>query len=261
LPPKLGDHWHTAYGIYVCDKFMPSLVKESDMRIPAASGIHSHGDGLIHVEPRSSAVTGQNATLGAFFDALDVEMTDDTLTVPSATEPALVAALPESKNTLTNGARCGDKDGRWVASYWSSPTGEDPTSQFTSDYEDVRIRDDRSVLTLAFVPDGTEVPKPESVSALGQGAVPEPTPTTVPGASTLPAGPAVPAGTTVPGATTVSADSTTAVPGSTSAAPGGRRLLADGSTRPDDLENRAHPHRSGGPSPFSKGMTSADALR
>ena len=55
--PSLDDHWHTAYGVYVCDELSPVMFPNdsSDNR----TGIHTHGDGLIHIHPFVSSVTGQ----------------------------------------------------------------------------------------------------------------------------------------------------------------------------------------------------------
>src|SRR4051794_34093668 len=40
--PIVGDHWHAAYGIYVCDAFLPALTDQ----ITDTTGLHTHGDGV-----------------------------------------------------------------------------------------------------------------------------------------------------------------------------------------------------------------------
>ena len=231
-PPTLADHWHTAYGIYVCDAFLPPFQNSNELINQIAYGIHTHADGVVHIHPFTSAATGNNATLGTFFDAIDVQMTDTTLTVPTATEPTVVAAMPEGNNTLSNGAKCGDQDGRWVAGYWASTADEKPSFTFTDNFNDIRFRDNNSALTLAFVPEGTEIPKPDSIPQLSQLTDIDPTvttipgqtagPTTVPGAITVPGATTLPGDTTVPGATTVPGETTvagdTTVPGATTVA-------------------------------------------
>ena len=77
--PRLGDHWHAAYGFYICDanddsgRFLPDLTgtKEAQSTDPATGnnvytdkhfrlyGIHSHGDGVIHYHPYGSRATGE----------------------------------------------------------------------------------------------------------------------------------------------------------------------------------------------------------
>ena len=59
--PGLEDHWHSAYDIYVCDVWS-TVVFDNDSE-DDRTGIHTHGDGLIHIHPFVSTVTGQYATL------------------------------------------------------------------------------------------------------------------------------------------------------------------------------------------------------
>ncbi len=60
--PRIGEHIHVAYGIYVCDNFIPPLTDQQGDRL----GIHTHQDGVIHVHPTSSAASGENGTLDVF---------------------------------------------------------------------------------------------------------------------------------------------------------------------------------------------------
>jgi len=47
------DHWHAAYGVYICDKFIDSFQHGADPNAADPLGIHSHGDGVIHIHPFS----------------------------------------------------------------------------------------------------------------------------------------------------------------------------------------------------------------
>src|SRR3546814_7910295 len=62
--PQLGDHIHTALGVNVCGEFTGPLPE-----FATQSGIHTHSDGLIHVEPTSALAVGSNAVLDRFIDA------------------------------------------------------------------------------------------------------------------------------------------------------------------------------------------------
>src|SRR5262245_2607966 len=42
-----ADHWHAAYGFYVCDKFLAPVTDLDPTKDEL--GIHTHGDGLIHI--------------------------------------------------------------------------------------------------------------------------------------------------------------------------------------------------------------------
>ena len=57
---SIGDHWHAALLIAVCGQ--PFIVPG----FPA--GIHSHGDGLLHIHPSASQDAGNNATFGRFLE-------------------------------------------------------------------------------------------------------------------------------------------------------------------------------------------------
>ena len=95
--PQLSDHWHHAYGFYLCDTwFQLSGDAEEpgtdDFAAYQRSGIHSHDDGLMHWHPFTSASVGANATLGVFLDTYGVELTNRQADVPR--EPACGAAVP-----------------------------------------------------------------------------------------------------------------------------------------------------------------------
>src|SRR5690242_19744129 len=59
LGPKLGDHWHMAYGIYVCDHYLDPFQdnKESSAEYQVLQ-IHSHGDGVMHWHPGNENAIG-----------------------------------------------------------------------------------------------------------------------------------------------------------------------------------------------------------
>ena len=50
------DHWHAAYGMYVCDHFLPPVTDAKEDVL----GIHTHGEGVIHIHPFSAAASGDN---------------------------------------------------------------------------------------------------------------------------------------------------------------------------------------------------------
>lgn len=70
-PPTANqDHWHAAFGVNVCGTWLPdppefhSRADEPDL----AAGIHTHGDGLIHIHPYSFDESGELATLRRFLE-------------------------------------------------------------------------------------------------------------------------------------------------------------------------------------------------
>ncbi len=94
-PPQPGDHWHAAYGVYVCDRFIADF---SD-RGPDRLGIHTHDDGLVHIHPFSGGAGGRNATLAKFFDQVDLEVTDSEIQLPLR-RPVRIKDLPRGRDHL-----------------------------------------------------------------------------------------------------------------------------------------------------------------
>jgi hypothetical protein len=205
-----GDHWHIAYGIYNCDSFEPNLSgnKEGTQEYLKYT-VHSHDDGVMHWHPSGSGASGRNAKLNRFLDVYGVKLTDSKLTLPSDQDGGLT--LEEGKD------KCDGKDATLKVIVWDDPINKpNDFKTVTTGLDDVRILHNKSAMVIAFVPDGTKVPLPDSVQTLpsltGDDSV-SATTTTTPG-STTPGE----STTTVPGATTVPSTATT-VP-ATTAPPG-----------------------------------------
>jgi len=73
--PSIGDHIHAALDIYVCGQKEPNLPFFE-------AGIHTHGDGLIHIHPQFTNEEGTGASVGKFFQYGGWELSDSTLTLP-----------------------------------------------------------------------------------------------------------------------------------------------------------------------------------
>lgn len=84
-PPTPNSHWHAALGVYDCDHWMsdgsgngvwnwPASVNVNGATAPGRvgtntyAGLHSHDDGVIHMEPSTSDETGRHATVGKYFE-------------------------------------------------------------------------------------------------------------------------------------------------------------------------------------------------
>jgi len=147
--PNANDHWHAAYGIYVCDKFEPDLPQPDTL-----IGLHTHSDGLIDVEPfttNSSADAGSNATLARFVAGEPgLKLSSSMLQYPGA----------EAKK---NGGTCGDQPASVTIRVWPSAAGNTFTAY--TNPKDVRIQDGQAI-TIAYVPAGADIPKPGSIPKL-----------------------------------------------------------------------------------------------
>jgi hypothetical protein len=185
LAPKRGDHWHAAYAFYVCDKFLPPITDQTD-----PLGVHTHGDGVIHVHPTSIASSGKNATFARFMEAVKGKVSTSEIKVPG-------------QKTMKNDMKCGKKQGRVEARTWAAGASTSTDGKIVlGNPADIRLAD-RELITIAFVPSGTKVPPPPSAGQLN--ALSDVTPAaTVPPATTAPI-----EGTTP---TTAASPSTTAAP-------------------------------------------------
>jgi len=173
--PLQSDHWHHAYGFYLCDTWFKL---EGNAEQPgtdnytqyARTGIHSHDDGLIHWHPFSSASVGSNATLGVFLDTYDVKLTNDKLTFPETQRAALETQLagqePPRDDVLVweDGDKCtvdgSEKSGALKVVVWNNFTDTDNGTTYIADFDNIRLDRDQMVVAIAFVPEGTDVTMP-----------------------------------------------------------------------------------------------------
>jgi hypothetical protein len=178
--PQLGDHIHQAFGVNVCGEW-----KQPIPEFESQVGIHTHGDGVLHIHPFSQLGVGANATVGRFFEdarnegGLDVEINDTKLTYMGET-------IEEGET------ECEDVDSPELRmAYWANVS--DPESSpiiTTGSFNDRRLTDNGAAITIFYGDPKAEIPKPptaENLEALGAvdgGQVPDEngnTTTTTPG--------------------------------------------------------------------------------
>ena len=140
--PRVGDHWHSAYDVYVCDDFRSKIVIETD-----PNGIHTHSDGIIHIHPFNKLASGQDATMGQFFNAFGGRIDDDSVVLDTG-EALLAGADCNGQPTVV-------KVGRFDA----DDMERDP-EVLTEDLANVRFLKDREAFTIALVPADVEPPAP-----------------------------------------------------------------------------------------------------
>lgn len=69
---QIGDHWHTAIGVNVCGEWQgpPPATDNGNLKRAGTTvyaGLHTHGDGLMHMEPQAGDEIGKNASIGNYF--------------------------------------------------------------------------------------------------------------------------------------------------------------------------------------------------
>jgi len=215
--PTTTDHWHQAFGIYICDTFQPKLTGTKEETTVdstgqtvlvneafSLTGIHSHGDGIIHYHPNSTRSTGNRAKLGVFLDVYDIKLTDTTLEMP---------ADQGGEKWSTKDTKCDGKDTELKVRVWDQFDNPDEFHDVVTDFNNIRITNDGQVFVIALVPKGADVPLPDwaaelpTLGASDSGVVTATTTTVAGGATgasttTAAVAPAVAPTTTAPATTT-----------------------------------------------------------
>ncbi len=197
--PTSSDHWHAALGVDDCGKWAPNWLTPVD---PSAgtpvrsgstiyAGMHSHGDGLIHMEPQTSDEVGRHATLGTYFTMNGFQLSSTHVKFASA--------------DLKNGDKCGKLPGKlhWLVN--GKERVGDPTKYLLRDSD---------YIVVAFLPDSkkiTSLGKPPSYANL-PGA--EGRSNSTPTSAVTPPSAVTPSSTSAPAAST-STPASTVAPAST----------------------------------------------
>lgn len=150
LSPSFEDHWHLPFGIYDCqgEGFL------ADLEDPGSpnSGIHTHGDGVIHLHPFSSTATGNNARLGTFFEATRAQLDgDDALTFTNRGELTEEGTTCDGEPAILQVARF-------------APGADTPSEVITEDLAEFRFRQDQEGVVIALAPAGADIPPPPASS-------------------------------------------------------------------------------------------------
>jgi hypothetical protein len=217
--PAVGTHWVAALSFDICGTTMPVLPTNPN----TAAQITTQGDGLIHISPTSSQDTGANATLGRFASEYPgLTLTSTTVRYPGKTS----SSTPLVGKTFVDNDKCpahtpdAGKLAQVQTQAWSNFASNSPVP--TGDPNSFKLAQGQ-LITVAFVPQGTSVPKPphSTVVTLQQTinqllTNPSGTTTTTPTATvpstTTPTSSTAPSATTAPTTTT---PSTTATPSTT----------------------------------------------
>jgi hypothetical protein len=153
------DHWHSVYGVYDCtleteNKYLPPFLAERD-----ETGIHSHGDGIMHIHPFFELSSGDNAQMRHFFSEMGVEAETDRIVLDNGRE-------------LIAGTECADGSGpatvqihEWDFDF-QALAGEPANTIYREDPGLVRFKNDRQVFVIAFAAEDTELVFTEEDNAL-----------------------------------------------------------------------------------------------
>ena len=88
--PRIGrHHWHATYQVFICGERQPNFPTWE-------SGVHTHGDGVIHIHPFVPAEEGKGARLVKFFEYGGGKLTQSEM------------RMPGDRQTFRNGDKCPD---------------------------------------------------------------------------------------------------------------------------------------------------------
>ena len=168
-PVQNLDHWHSVYGVYSCDnvidgaepgeqtveKYLPPFQSSND-----ELGIHSHGDGVMHIHPFFEQSSGENAQIRHFLNEMDVSITPESIVVQNIFDPTAL---------LTAGEECADGTGtsrivllHWEFDFQIRADSVDENQRvspnvITEDFGLVKFEHDREVFVFAHIGEDTDV--------------------------------------------------------------------------------------------------------
>ena len=153
-PFQLDTHWHAALGVYDCNHWLGDATGNGIWNWPYATpqgaparaqdpnlyaGLHSHDDGVIHMEPAVQAEAGRNATVGLYFDYGGWKL--------SSTGYSFLGT------TQDNGDKCGDESGQleWAVGRWDGTGAEQKLVVKHGDPARYKLYN-ADIVVIAFVP-------------------------------------------------------------------------------------------------------------
>jgi hypothetical protein len=149
---RIGDHWHAALGVDVCGQWLPPaptfMVRAGESGVTA--GIHSHGDGLIHLHPFASD-EADDPSVGRFMDYGGWKLSS-----------AGLRAWDDAAHR--NGEACatgGNGRVQWVVGQYGKPW---PAQARSGDPADYRPRNG-DIVAIYFLPEGSPLREPPNAQA------------------------------------------------------------------------------------------------
>lgn len=147
-----------SFGVYVCDEFVQGIAA-----VPAADAIDTEastsivGEGLVLWKPQVLAGE-RKARLGTIFDLYGLDVTDSSITFPAT------VAVNDGKPVEEEVTECNGEPGSLVVVTWPDASDVATSEQSIASFDGVRLTDDNMAIVLAFIPDGAEVPQPDSAA-------------------------------------------------------------------------------------------------
>ena len=164
------DHWHAFLGVNVCGTWIPNAPS-----FESPFGIHSHGDGLMHIHPFTQAAAGKKATVGRFVsdnEGAAWQLNADSMKLWDGKEH-------KDGQKCGKGATAKPATLQWKVGHVGKPWPSKTRTGNPADYNP----QDGDIVAIYFVPKGTALEKPptadQAFAAINDpgGAPPAGTPT------------------------------------------------------------------------------------
>ena len=159
-PTKKDTHWHADLGVFLCDHWMGDSATPGVWAWPASNasgspsrakqprvyaGLHSHADGVIHMEPATSEDAGKNTTIGRYFDYGGWKLSSTGFTFLG--------------KTVKNGDKCGTTPGgtlQWETGKWDGTSDKQKYTVQSGNPASFKASDD-DIVVIAFLPAGKSI--------------------------------------------------------------------------------------------------------
>jgi len=152
-----GDHWHASIAANVCGEWIsnPPEFETAADNANVRVGVHTHGDGFMHIHPFTKSEGGENATVGRFLTYGGWDASEDSLSLwdgpPSAPD----------KTEWSDGDKCPEGTpfaGKAGVVRWSvhCKAREGNPSEYKPENADV--------VALAFLPKNEDIGTPPNAS-------------------------------------------------------------------------------------------------
>jgi len=155
---EAGDHWHAGFAVNVCGEWLsnPPEFETAADNANVRVGVHTHGDGFMHIHPFTKSEGGDNATVGRFLTYGGWSASEDSLSLWTGPTSA-----PE-QTEWSDGDKCPEGTelaGKRGVVKWSVDCKAREGNP--SDYKPA----DGNVIALAFVPKSEAIGVPPGANA------------------------------------------------------------------------------------------------
>ena len=154
FPAANKDHIHMAYAINDCGKWLAPIPT-----FESSFGIHTHGDGVLHIHPYLASASGKNATFSVFENGAGMSSSPSGLRYTGVNVKgdcngkAAVLRVAEWNKVV-------DKNDKPISS------STKPDRIYTKDFGKIRLNHNGGALTFFYGSPTATIPMPPSIPAM-----------------------------------------------------------------------------------------------